>query len=79
MTEYIQSVLDDVRAKNADQKEFLQAVEEVIVSLEPVIKDNPKYEKNAILERIVEPERIIIRKSPFSSISRVASLKPSTL
>jgi glutamate dehydrogenase (NADP+) len=66
MTEYIQSVLDDVRAKNADQKEFLQAVEEVIVSLEPVIKDNPKYEKNAILERIVEPERIIIFRVPWT-------------
>ncbi len=66
MTEYIQSVLDDVRAKNADQKEFLQAVEEVIVSLEPVIKDNPKYEKNAILERMVEPERIIIFRVPWT-------------
>ena len=50
MNEYISRVLDDVRAKNADQKEFLQAVEEVLTSLEPVIAANPKYEENAILD-----------------------------
>ena len=66
MNKYIKAVLDDVRAKNADQKEFLQAVEEVLVSLEPVIKVNPKYEENAILERLVFPERTIIFRVPWT-------------
>ena len=66
MNEYISRVLDDVRAKNADQKEFLQAVEEVLLSLEPVIKANPKYEENAILERMVAAERTIIFRVPWT-------------
>ena len=66
MNEYISRVLDDVRAKNADQKEFLQAVEEVLLSLEPVINANPKYEENAILERMVAAERTIIFRVPWT-------------
>ena len=66
MNEYISRVLDDVRAKNADQKEFLQAVEEVLTSLEPVIAANPKYEENAILERMVAAERTIIFRVPWT-------------
>ena len=66
MNEYISRVLDDVRAKNADQKEFLQAVEEVLSSLEPVIASNPKYEENAILERMVAAERTIIFRVPWT-------------
>ena len=66
MHKYIKDVLADVKAKNADQKEFLQAVEEVLVSLEPVIKANPKYEENAILERMVEPERIVMFRVPWA-------------
>ena len=66
MNEYISRVLDDVRAKNADQKEFLQAVEEVLTSLEPVIAANPKYEENAILERMVAAERTIMFRVPWT-------------
>ena len=66
MNEYISRVLDDVRAKNADQKEFLQAVEEVLTSLEPVIAATPKYEENAILERMVAAERTIIFRVPWT-------------
>lgn len=66
MHKYIKDVLADVKAKNADQPEFLQAVEEVLVSLEPVIKANPKYEANAILERMVEPERVVIFRVPWA-------------
>ncbi len=66
MNEYISRVLADVRAKNADQKEFLQAVEEVLLSLEPVIASNPKYEENAILERLVAAERTIIFRVPWT-------------
>ena len=65
MNKYIDTVLKDVRAKNADQKEFLQAVEEVLTSLEPVIKANKVYEENAILERLVLAERTIIFRVPW--------------
>ena len=65
MNKYIETVLEDVRAKNADQKEFLQAVEEVLTSLEPVIKANKVYEENAILERLVLAERTIIFRVPW--------------
>ncbi|MBP5543547.1 MAG: NADP-specific glutamate dehydrogenase [Kiritimatiellae bacterium] len=66
MHKYIRDILADVKAKNAGQPEFLQAVEEVLVSLEPVIKANPKYEQNAILERMVEPERIVMFRVPWT-------------
>ncbi|MBP5637932.1 MAG: NADP-specific glutamate dehydrogenase [Victivallales bacterium] len=65
MSDYIERVLADVKAKNSDQKEFLQAVEEVLVTLRPVLEGNSKYEENAILERLVEPERIIIVSVPW--------------
>ena len=65
MNKYIANVLADVKAKNADQSEFLQAVEEVLTTLAPVIEANPAYQANAILERIVEPERTIIFRVPW--------------
>ena len=48
--DYITRVLDEVKTKNADQPEFIQAVEEVLESLRPVIEAHPEYEKQAILE-----------------------------
>ena len=51
--------LQDVAARNPGQPEFLQAVTEVMESLWPFIEKNPKYADNALLERLVEPERII--------------------
>ena len=65
MSKYVEQVLKDVRAKNADQTEFLQAVEEVLTTLDPVLKANPQYEEAAILERIVVPERILIFRVPW--------------
>jgi len=56
---YVQSVLEIVRKRNPNEPEFLQAVQEVLESLEPVIVARPIYEKANILERIVEPERSI--------------------
>ena len=49
MNKYVKRVIEDVRAKNADQSEFLQAVEEVLTTLAPVLDKNPQYEENAIL------------------------------
>jgi len=51
--------LQEVAARNPGQPEFLQAVTEVMESLWPFIEKNPKYADNALLERLVEPERII--------------------
>ena len=64
-SKYVNEVLADVRAKNADQSEFLQAVEEVLTTLDPVLKANPQYEEAAILERLVVPERILIFRVPW--------------
>lgn len=63
--QYIERVLEDLKAKNTDQPEFIQAVEEVLESLEPVIKAHPEYEKMAILERLTEPERTLMFKVPW--------------
>ena len=59
MNKYIERVLADTRAKNANEPEFLQTVEEVLSSLEPVINAHPEYEAAALLERMIEPERVI--------------------
>jgi len=59
MNKYIERVLADTRAKNANEPEFLQTVEEVLSSLEPVIDAHPEYEAAALLERMIEPERAI--------------------
>ena len=59
MNKYIERVLAETKAKNANEPEFLQTVEEVLSSLEPVIDAHPEYEKAALLERMVEPERVI--------------------
>ena len=58
-SEYLKRVYAGVEARNPNEKEFLQAVREVLESLEPVVEANPKLEENGILERIVEPERQI--------------------
>lgn len=58
MSEYINRVLASVRKKNAYEPEFVQTVEEVLKSIEPVVERHPEYEKNGLLERLVEPERM---------------------
>ena len=63
---YVDEVLDIVSKKNADQPEFLQAVTEVLESLRPVVEANEEvYRKNAILERITEPDRQIMFRVPW--------------
>ena len=56
---YLQDVYDKVVAKNSNEPEFLQAVGEVLMSLEPVVAKDPSYETNGVIDRIVEPERMI--------------------
>ena len=65
MNNYVETVLTDLKSKNADQPEFLQAAEEVLSTLGPVIEAHPEYRENAVLERLVEPERIIMFRVPW--------------
>ncbi len=63
---YVDEVLELVQKKNASEPEFLQAVGEVLNSLRPVIEANEeKYRKDAVLERITEPERMILFRVPW--------------
>ncbi|MDD6320438.1 MAG: NADP-specific glutamate dehydrogenase [Oscillospiraceae bacterium] len=62
---YLKEVYDGLAARNAEQKEFLQAVEEVLESLEPVVEAHPEYQKAGLIERMVEPERVIMFRVPW--------------
>ena len=62
---YIDQILEQVKTRNAHEPEFIQAVSEVLETLRPVIKAHPEYEKMAILERLIEPERTIMFKVPW--------------
>lgn len=63
--QYIQDVLTELKTKNPGQDEFIQAATEVLTSLAPLIEKRPEYRKNAILERITEPDRQIIFRVPW--------------
>ena len=62
---YVDNVLEELIAKNPAQPEFIQAAEEVLNSLKPVIERNPQFEKASLLERIVEPERQFMFRVPW--------------
>ena len=63
---YVDEVLEKVKKQNANEPEFIQAVDEVLNSLRPVIDANEElYRREAVLERIVEPERIIMFRVPW--------------
>jgi len=65
MDKNLEAFMEDIIAKNPSEKEFHQAVQEVAESLMPFINKNPKYKKSKILERIAEPERIIMFRVPW--------------
>ncbi len=65
MTEYAQTVLTKVRALNPNEPEFHQAVEEVFDSLDLVLERHPEYRSARILERMTEPERVIMFRVPW--------------
>ena len=60
MNAYIERVIADVKRRDPNQPLFIQTVEEVFRSVEPLVEKHPEYEKNAILERMAEPDRIVI-------------------
>jgi glutamate dehydrogenase (NADP+) len=65
MSDYVQRLLAHVKAKNPSEPEFHQAVEEVTESLELVLERHPEYRSAKILERMVEPERVILFRVPW--------------
>lgn len=58
-------ILKTINTRDPDEKEFHQAVEEVIESVKPVLDQSPQYRQEAVLERITEPERVIIFRIPW--------------
>ena len=63
---YLKSVIDATKAKNASEPEFIQAMEEVLSTIEPIVsKHEEEYKKEGLLERLVEPERIISFRVPW--------------
>ncbi len=62
---YLLSVLDGLKTRNANEPEFLQAVEEVLESLEPVVESDLRYEQQNIIGRMVEPERAVLFRVPW--------------
>ena len=64
--EYCKRVYEQILARDPDQKEFHQAVYEVLEGLEPMVERRPELEKNGILERFVEPERVVTFRVPWT-------------
>ncbi len=65
MADYFTDFMEKLKARNQAQPKFIQAAEEVVGSLIPVLDKHPKYKKAAIMERIVEPERVIMFRVPW--------------
>ena len=66
MSEYVKALMADVKAKNPSEPEFHQAVQEVLDSLSIVLDKHPEYRNAKILERIIEPERVIMFRVPWT-------------
>ena len=64
--QYIDKVIADVEKRDAHEKEFIQAVKEVFSTLKPALEKNPKYIEENILARMVEPERGISFRVPWT-------------
>ena len=65
MNKYIAKILNGLQERNAGEKEFLQAAEEILTSLEAVVERHPEYERAALLERFTEPERTVMFRVPW--------------
>ena len=65
MNDYTQRVLDGLKARNAHESEYLQATTEILESLSPVFDKHPEFEKAGLLERLAEPERVILFRVPW--------------
>jgi glutamate dehydrogenase (NADP+) len=66
MSEYVSNLINQVKLKNSNEPEFLQAVQEVLGSLDLVLQRHPEYRTAKILDRMVEPERVVMFRVPWS-------------
>ncbi|MBW1866341.1 MAG: glutamate dehydrogenase, partial [Deltaproteobacteria bacterium] len=57
-------ILQSIKERDPGEKEFFQAVQEVVETVQPVLDRNPEYRKLAVLQRITEPERVILFRVP---------------
>ncbi len=69
MNDYVQSTLNALRRRCAHESEFLQAAEEILHSIAPVIDRHPEYEAAGLLERFCEPERVLLFRVPWTDDS----------
>lgn len=65
----LNKIMTDLEAKNPGQVEFLQAAKEVLETIEEFVNENPIYNENALIERIVEPERVLMFRVPWTDDS----------
>ena len=65
MSDLVAALMEEVKAKNPSEPEFHQAVQEVAESLVVVLDDRPEYRSAKVLERIIEPERVILFRVPW--------------
>ena len=65
MSDYTSRVLSGLKARNAHESEYLQAATEILESIAPVFDKHPEYEKAGLLERFVEPERVVMFRVPW--------------
>ena len=70
MGSFVDDILNDVKAKNPAEPEFHQAVEEVVESLELVLERRPELRSYKVLERMIEPERVVMFRVPWQSTTR---------
>ena len=62
----VEKIMHDLEAKHPGEAEYLQAVREVLISIEDVYNQHPEFEKVKLIERLVEPERIITFRVPWT-------------
>lgn len=63
----VEKIMNDLEKKNPGEKEFLQAVREVLESIVEVVEANPQFEEASIIERIIEPDRVVMFKVPWTA------------
>ena len=76
MKEYVSALMTEVKSKNPAEPEFHQAVQEVVESLSLVLDQHPEYRRAKIIERIIEPERVIAFRVPWRGRSGRAAREP---
>ena len=79
---YTQKVLDELKARYPEQPEFIQAATEILGTIQPALDAHPEYEEAALLERLVEPERIVMSPGSMTRArfrSTAAIVSSSTL